>query len=262
MKLENRVAVVTGGGRGLGQAIALAFAEQGAAVVIAEVDLPAGEKVVEKIGGLGRRSLGVKADVTDKIEVEEMVKVTIQEFGRIDIVVNSAGVTMVGPSIKLEETSWDKTLDTDLKGVFLCCQAAAREMIKQKSGNIINIASGAGIVALPERAAYCSAKAGVIMLTKVLACEWAGRGIRVNAIAPGYCRTEMLMDLVRRGLYDEKVVARRTPMGRLGSPEEIGKAAVFLAADDSSFVTGHTLVVDGGWSAYGYLESWLDQPRE
>jgi len=262
MKLENRVAVVTGGGRGLGQAIALAFAEQGASLVIGEIDLPAGEKVVEKIGSLGRRSLAVKADVTNKKEVEEMVRVARQEFGRIDIVVNSAGVTMVCPSEKLEETSWDKALDTDLKGVFLCCQAAAREMIKQKSGNIINIASGAGVVALPERAAYCSAKAGVIMLTKVLACEWAGRGIRVNALAPGYCRTEMTMDLVRRGLYDEKVVARRTPMGRLGSPEEIGKAAVFLASDESSFVTGHTLVVDGGWSAYGYLESWLDQPRE
>jgi len=262
MRLKDEVALVTGGGRGLGRAMALAFAKEGADVVINEIDMPAAEKVVGEVKALGRRSLAIKADVTSKMEVEEMVKTVMKEFGRIDILVNNAGVSMVGPSEELEESRWDKGIDLDLKGVFLCSQVVGKEMIKQKRGNIINIASIAGIVGLPARASYCSAKAGVIELTKVLACEWARYNINVNAIAPGYCRTEMLEDLIKRGLYDEKAVVGRCPAGRLGKPEDIANAAVFLALDESNYVTGHTLVVDGGWSVYGYLQSWLDEARE
>lgn len=253
MELENKVALVTGGGQGIGQAIALAFARGGADVVIGEIDMTAAEKVVAEVKALGCRAMAVKADVSIKKEIEEMVEAVTKEFEKIDILVNNAGVSVVAPSEELEESRWDKGINIDLKGVFLCSQIVGRGMIKRKKGNIINIASIAGIVALPARATYCSAKAGVIMLTKVLACEWAKYHINVNAIAPGYVKTELVEDLIRKGQYDEDALVKRAPAGRMGVPEDIANAAVFLAADRSNYITGHTLVVDGGWSAYGYL---------
>lgn len=261
MRLENKVALITGGGRGLGRAMALAFAVEGADVVISEIDMTVAKKVVGEVKGKGRRSLAVEADVSAKTEVEAMVTTIVREFGRIDIFVNNAGVSMAAPSEELAEQDWDKALDIDLKGVLLCSQVVGREMIRQKRGNIINIASIYGLFGVPWRAAYCSAKAGVISLTQTLACEWARHNINVNAIAPGFIRTDMVKDFIKRGILDEKGVAGRSPAGRLGEPEEIAHAAVFLASDESSFITGHTLVVDGGWSAYGYLQSWLDETR-
>ena len=262
MRLKDKVALVTGGGRGLGRAMAQGFAKEGADVVINEIDMPAAGRVVGEVKALGRRSLAIKADITNKTEVEGMVETIMREFGRIDILVNNAGVSVVAPSEELEESRWDRGIDIDLKGVFLCSQLVGKEMMTQKRGNIINIASVAGIVGLPARACYGSAKAGVIALTKVLACEWARYNINVNAIAPGFCRTEMVEDLIKKGHFYEQAIARRTPAGRLGEPEDIAHAAVFLASEESSFITGHTLVVDGGWSAYGYLESWLGETRE
>jgi NAD(P)-dependent dehydrogenase (short-subunit alcohol dehydrogenase family) len=262
MKLKDKVALITGAGRGLGRAMALAFAKEGAHVVISEIDMLAAEKVVDEVKALGRRSLGIKANVADKREVEEAVRTIMREFGKIDILVNNAGVVVVGPSQELEESNWDRIIDVDLKGVFLCSQVVAREMIRQRGGNIVNIASTAGMMGLPERASYCSAKAGVIGLTRVLACEWARYNINVNAIAPGFCRTEMVRDSIRKGRFDEKAIVRKVPAGRMGEPEDIANAAVFLASEGSNYITGHTLVVDGGWSAYGYLESWLDKIKE
>lgn len=264
MKLKDKVALITGGGRGLGRAIALAFAKEGADIVISEIDMPAAERVSGEVKTLGRHSLAIKADVTNKMEIEEVVKaiLNIKELGKIDILVNNAGVAMVRPSEELEEADWDKGLNIDLKGVFLYSQVVGKEMSRQKRGNIINIASIYGLFGVPARASYCSAKAGVISLTKVLACEWARYNINVNAIAPGFIRTDMVKDLIKRGIFDEKAVAGRTPAGRLGEPEEIANAAVFLASDESSYITGHTLVIDGGWSVYGYLQSWLDETRK
>ncbi|MCD6570495.1 MAG: glucose 1-dehydrogenase [Deltaproteobacteria bacterium] len=262
MGLENKVALVTGGGRGIGRAIALAFAKKGADIVINEIDMPAAEKVVAEVKALGCRSIGVKADVSIKKEIEGMVETAIKEFGKIDILVNNAGISIVGPSEELEESRWNKGIGIDLNGVFFCSQVVGREMINRKRGNIINIASIAGIGALPIRATYCTAKGGVIMLTKSLACDWARYNIRVNAIAPGYIKTEMVEDLIKKGQYDEEALARRAPAGRMGLPEDVANAAVFLASDESDYIAGHTLVVDGAWSVYSYLQSWLDEGRK
>ena len=245
----------------MGRAMALAFADEGADVAINEIDMALAEKVVSEVIAKERRALAVKADVSIKAEVEAMVTTIVKELGRTDILVNNAGVSMAARSEELEEEDWDKALDVDLKGVLLCSQMVGREMIRQKRGNIINIASIYGLFGVPWRAAYCSAKAGVISLTQTLACEWARHHINVNAIAPGFIRTDMVKDFIQKGIFDEKAIAGRSPAGRLGEPKEIANAAVFLASDESSFITGHTLVVDGGWSVYGYLQSWLDETR-
>lgn len=262
MRLKNKKALVTGGGRGLGRAIALAFAREGADVAIAEIDMASAEKVVTEVKSIGRRSMATKTDISNKKEIQEMVQAVVREFGNIDILVNNAGISMVARSEDLSEQDWDKAFNINLKALFFCSQAVCKEMVKQKGGKIINIASIYGLFGVPERVAYCTSKAGVISLTQTLACEWAKYRINVNAIAPGLIKTEMVKDLIRRGIFDEKAVAARSPAGRLGEPDEIANGALFLASDESNFINGHTLVVDGGWSAYGYLQSWLDETRK
>lgn len=259
MRLENKVSLITGAGRGLGQAIALAFAREGSDIVINDINLPEAEKTAGEVEALERRSLAIKADVSNKAEVEEMVKNVIQEFGKIDILVNNAGISIVGASAELEESRWRRGLDILLTGVFFCSQVVGKEMIKQNNGKIINIASLAGLGGFPERACYCSAKAGVISLTKVLASEWARHNIHVNAIAPGSIKTSMVEDLIKKGFYAEKALTSRIPLGRLGTPEDIADVAVFLASDEARYITGQTIVADGGWNAYSYLQSWLDE---
>jgi NAD(P)-dependent dehydrogenase (short-subunit alcohol dehydrogenase family) len=186
-----------------------------------------------------------------------MVREVITQFGKIDILVNNAGMATVGHSEDLAEDIWRRGIDVMLTGVFFCSQAAGKEMIKQKSGKIINIASVNGIEAFPERACYCSAKAGVMALTKVLGCEWAGHNINVNAVAPGYVETDLVKNLVSQGTLDVNELAGRTPDGKLASSDDIANTVVFLASEDSKHIVGQTIVVDGGWTAYGYLESWL-----
>jgi NAD(P)-dependent dehydrogenase (short-subunit alcohol dehydrogenase family) len=258
MRLKGKSALVTGASRGIGRAVALALAKEGSDVVVnCSSSVPEANKVTREINKLGRRSFSIKADVADKAAVEKMVKEVVNHFGSLDILVNNAGMAIVSPSEKLEESLWRRGIDVMLTGVFFCSQAAGKVMIKQRSGKIINIASINGIEAFPERVSYGSAKAGVMQLTRTLGCEWAKYNINVNAIAPGYIKTQLVMDLLAKGVYNEKELARRTPAGRLGECDDVADAVVFLASEESKYIIGQTIVVDGGWSAYGYLESWL-----
>jgi NAD(P)-dependent dehydrogenase (short-subunit alcohol dehydrogenase family) len=248
--LEGRVALITGGRRGIGRAIALALAEAGADVALGDRVIDDGqlEKVAAEIKELGRRSLALQADITKKAEVDGLVEKIVAEFGAIDILVNNAAMNIRAPLLELNEEGWDKVIDTDLKGYYLCSQAVGKVMVKQKRGNIINIASTAAMGASPEMGAYCIAKAGVVMLTRVLALELAQYNIRVNAVAPYLVKTRF-----SQPLWDDaetlKQIESEIPMGRLAEPEDIVGSVLFLASDESAYVTGHTIVVDGGSSA-------------
>ena len=263
MRLKDKVSLVTGASRGIGRAIALACAREGAEVAInCSASVKEAEEVAKEIKALGRRALVVQADVADKAAVNEMVKKVIDEFGRIDILVNNAGMSVVGASAELAEERWRRGIDVMLTGVFFCSQAAGKEMIKRRYGKIINIVSINGIGAFPERASYGAAKAGVMQLTSTLGCEWARHNLNVNAIGAGYVKTHLVKDLIEKGILDEKELINRTPSGRLGKCEEIADAVVFLASEESKYIVGQTIAVDGGWSAYGYLESWLAKSKE
>jgi len=245
--LEGKVAIVTGGRRGIGKAIALAFAEAGADVAVcSQTGDDRLAAVAEDIKKIGRRSVAVRADVSQKADVDNMVQRVIDEFGRIDILVNGAGMWIPGQTVlECSEDNWDRVIDVDLKGVYLCCQAAGRKMVDQKSGNIVNVASRAGVYPRPSAGAYCTSKAGVVMLTRQLALELAEYNIRVNAIAPGWVKTDMNIH-IRTSSEVEKQLAEGVVMGRLGEGEDISGLAVFLASDGSSYITGQTVVVDGG----------------
>jgi NAD(P)-dependent dehydrogenase (short-subunit alcohol dehydrogenase family) len=258
MKLQGKAALVTGASRGIGRVIALYLAGEGADVAVnCASSILEAEKVAREIKKLGRNSVVIKADVADKASVEKMVNEVIEQFGKIDILINNAGMATVAPSEKLEEKLWRRGIDVMLTGAFFCSQAAGKEMIRQKSGKIVNIASINGIVAFPERASYCSAKAGVMALTKVLASEWAKHNINVNAVAPGYVETELVSSLVAQGKLQMNELMARTPSGKLASAEDVAETVVFLVSDSSKSINGQTIVTDGGWTAYGYLESWL-----
>lgn len=262
MKLRDKVSLVTGSSRGIGRAIALAFAGEGADVAInCTASVESAREVAKEIESLGRRAAVIQADVSDKAAVNNMVEKVVDEFGSIDILVNNAGMSVVDASVKLEESRWKRGIDVMLTGVFFCSQAVGKEMIKRKGGKIINIASINGIGAFPERVCYSCAKAGVIQMTRVLGCEWAKYNINVNAVAPGYVKTYLVDDLEEKGLLDVAELAARTPLGRLAELAEIADAAVFLASEESKFIEGQTIVIDGGWTAYGYLESWLAESR-
>jgi len=263
MRLKGKVSLVTGASRGIGRSIALALAGEGATVALnCSASIDAAQKVAREIRELGQSAIVIRADVAIKSEVDAMVKRVVDEFGKIDILVNNAGMSVVGASEELEERRWRRGIDVMLTGVFFCSQAVGKEMIKQRIGKIINIASVNGILAFPERVCYSCAKAGVIQLTKVLGCEWARYNISVNAIAPGYTKTYLVEELAEKGTIDMNELATRTPLGRLAEPEEIADVVIFLASEESKYMEGQTIVVDGGWSGYGYLESWLAKSRQ
>ena len=253
MKLKDKVALVTGGSRGIGKAICMAFASEGAAVAVNATTFEGADRTAEEIRRGGGRAMAVKANVAEPGEVSEMVDKVVAQFGRLDILVNNAGISMAKPSAEIPLEDWKRAIDIDLNGVFYCSQAAGRQMLRQKGGNIINMSSMYGIVVAPARAAYSTSKGGINAMTKVLAVEWAGSNIRVNAICPGYITTELITDLIGRGVLDEAKLARRCPMGRLGNVDEVAKVALFLASEDSSYINGQSIVVDGGWSVYGYI---------
>jgi NAD(P)-dependent dehydrogenase (short-subunit alcohol dehydrogenase family) len=249
--LHGKIAIITGGGRGLGATLGVGLAQYGAEIVIAEIDETEVSKTQKRIADVGGKSHFIKTDVTYKESVQAMVD-EVKQSGRIDILVNNAGTSVRGPAEDVTEEGWDTVLDVNLKSQFLCAQAVGRVMIAQQSGNIINIASVVGQrglfhpydLALP----YCCSKGGVIQLTKALAAEWAKHGIRVNAIAPTYLWTDLTRHLFENEDFKNFILGK-IPMGRLVNPEEVIGAAVFLASEASSMVTGHVLNVDGGWLA-------------
>lgn len=245
--LQDRVAIVTGARRGIGKAIALTFARAGADVAVCDYVIEGGEleAVAEEIRAIGRRSLAHQTDVSRKSEVDSFVKAVENELGPVDILVNNAGISRGSVLIQQTEEEWQAVIDTNLKGCFLCSQAVGKGMIERRKGNIINIASGAGIRGFAGRNAYNVSKAGIIMVTKVLARDLAKYGIRVNALAPTNLKTEMT-----RGLWENpKALAAeeaRIPLGRLGEVDDMTGPALFLASDASSYITGDTIVIDGG----------------
>ena len=250
-RLAGKTAVVTGSTRGIGLAIAKSFIREGARVVVNSRSAADCEAVA---GGLGPFAVALAADLSRSDDVRRLARESEAALGGApDVLVNNAGQPRVAPSEELPESDYRDTLDLNLNGYFVLSQDVARGMLARGSGAIINISSIFGLIAVPQRLAYCVSKAALNMMTKVMAIEWAARGVRVNAIAPGYVETEFIGGLIARGVLDPTKLARRTPMGRLGSSDEIAEAALFLATPAASFVTGEILTVDGGWSSYGFL---------
>jgi NAD(P)-dependent dehydrogenase (short-subunit alcohol dehydrogenase family) len=248
--LANRVAVVTGGRRGIGRAIALALAGAGADIAICDrtVDDDQLNAVADEVKRLGQRSMAVKADITSKADIDNLVQKVVAEFGTIDILVNNAAMNIRAPLLELREDGWDKVINTDLKGCFLCAQTVGKQMVSQKRGNIINIASTAAMHPAPEMGAYCIAKAGVVMLTRILALELAQYNIRVNAVAPSMVKTKFSQPLWGDPETLKQIEAG-IPLGRMAEPSDIVGSVLFLSSDASSYITGHTIVVDGGSGA-------------
>jgi len=243
MQLANQVALITGGARGIGREIALAFAKEGADLALFDVNPEPLAQTVAELRALGRRAEGLSVDVTDGKQVDEGVAKVLDKLGRIDILINNAGVTKDGLLIRMDDAQWDRVININLRGTFLCTRAAAKQMLKQRRGRIVSIASIVGIIGNPGQANYAASKAGVIGLTKAVAKELASRGITVNAIAPGFIKTEMtdaLPEEAKRRLMDA------IPMGTLGEPRDVAQAALFLVSDAARYITGHVLVVDGG----------------
>ena len=244
LSLENRTALVTGAARGIGKAIAESLAERGANIVIVDLELASAEEAASEIAGkTGREVLALEADVSDNASVKTMVKEALKKFGKIDVLVNNAGITRDGLLMRMKEKDWDLVLDINLKGAFNCAQALARPMMKARYGRIINITSVSGIVGQAGQTNYSSSKAGLIGFTKALAKEVGSRNITVNAVAPGFIETVLTDDLPEE-IKDFSM--KLTPMGRFGKPEDIANAVAFLASEESSFITGVTLQVDGG----------------
>lgn len=253
-RLQNRVAIVTGAGRGIGFGIAKALCSEGAITIIAEIDGELGRKAAEALSGDGCTAIFYPVDISDARTIAPMVEDVRGRFHRIDILVNNAGMGQRVPSADLAEADWRRAIDVMLTGTFLCCQAVGRVMIADRRGVILNVSSIA-TGGWPMRAAYCSAKAGIIGLTEVLAVEWAEHGIRVNAIAPGITNTELVQQAVASGVAKMEQYEGRIPFRRLAEVDEIARAALFLVSDDASYITGSTLRADGGWVAYQYFST-------
>jgi len=244
--LTNKYAIVTGAGRGLGRSMAIGLANAGA--VVAATDIIDMKSTVKEVNNFEKRSFGLKVDVSKKSDVELMVQKVLKNFPRIDILINNAGILKMSPAETFKEDDWEKVLKVNLTGQYLCAQAVGKQMITQKSGSIINIASVAGLFGSAQSLAYGVSKAGIILMTKTLAVEWGKHNIRVNAICPGVFATDMTDEFLKNKQVWEPMKAR-IPLGRYATPDELVGTAVYLASDASTYMTGHSLVIDGGWTA-------------
>jgi 3-oxoacyl-[acyl-carrier protein] reductase len=241
--LSGKTALVTGGGRGIGKAIVLELAGQGADVVVSDIDLVSAEQTADEVQKMGVRSIAVKADVSKAEDVEAMVQKSIEAMGKIDILVNNAGITRDTLLMRMEEKDWDLVLSINLKGAFLCTKAVVRPMMKQRSGKIVNIASVVGLMGNAGQANYAASKAGLIGLTKATAKEVATRNIQVNAVAPGYIETDMTAHLPQEA---KDAFLGQIPMKRPGTPQDVAKVVTFLSSPASDYITGQVIPIDGG----------------
>ena len=252
MRFREKAVLITGGGSGLGAEMAAALAREGASVLINDLDIERAEHIAKQIQVNGGNATFVGGDVSSLKDVQSMVDCGLKAFGKIDILVNNAGIAdTITPTLEQDIEQWQRIVDIHLRGSYLCSKLVGKTMIENNYGKIINISSIAGVVGLPKRNAYSSAKAGITMFTRVLASEWAKFGINVNAIAPGYILTPMVENLLSNNKVAEEKVRRRIPLGHFGEPSDIAAAVLFLASDEAKYITGVCLPVDGGWSAYG-----------
>jgi NAD(P)-dependent dehydrogenase (short-subunit alcohol dehydrogenase family) len=248
-RLEGKVALITGGSKGLGRAIADALAGAGAAVCLVSRHADEGEKVAAEIrGATASRAIALEADVSDSAQVNRMVEQAIRELGHVDILVNNAGMNIRNSVVDYSDEDWNRVLQTNLSSAFYCCRAVGPHLIERGWGRVVNLASIMALTSLPGRCAYTASKAGLIGLTKTLALEWAPHGVTVNAICPGPFATEMNIPLLENPEVREQFTSR-IPLGRWGNVEEVGAAALYLSSEPAAFVTGHTLYIDGGWTA-------------
>jgi len=243
MRLKGKTALITGGARGIGRAIALTFAREGADIVVADVNLEVAGKTASEIEAMGRGALALEMDVTDYQKVEEGINKILDKFGKVDILVNNAGITKDNLLLRMSQAEWDAVINVNLKGTFNCIKAVSKPMVKQRSGRIISIASIIGLMGNWGQANYAASKAGIIALTKTVAKELASRNINANAVAPGFIQTDMTAKL------PEDVKAKMMeaiPVAKLGTPEDVANVCLFLASEESSYITGQTITVDGG----------------
>ena len=247
MKLQHKTAIVTGGGTGIGKAIALAFAEEGASIAICGKKIDQLEKVSSLLGNVGEKVLYGSCDITSPNDIAHFIKEVLERFGTIDILVNNAGVASSGNILTTTEEEWNHVLATDLTGIFRMSKTVIPHMVSQSKGKIINIASIAGIVGFSQSAAYVAAKGAVINLTREMALDFAKDNITVNSIAPGIIKTDMTKEIQENDAI-RKSFLERIPLGRFGTPEDIAHVAVFLASEDADYITGQTIVADGGWT--------------
>ncbi len=243
MRLQDKVALITGGARGIGRAIAIVFAKEGADVVVADVNLEIAQKTALEIEGLGVKALALEMDVTNYDQVEEGINKILDKMGKVDILVNNAGITKDNLLLRMSPADWDAVINVNLKGTFNCIKAVSRPMVKQRSGRIISIASIIGLIGNPGQANYAASKAGIIALTKTVAKELASRNINANAVAPGFIQTEMTAKLPEDL---KKKMLEAIPLAKLGTPEDVANVCLFLASDESSYITGQTITIDGG----------------
>jgi NAD(P)-dependent dehydrogenase (short-subunit alcohol dehydrogenase family) len=253
-RLQDRVAIVTGGGRGIGKAVALAYAREGADIVVVARSSGEINQAATEIEALGRRVLAVQADVSKPDDVKRMVATVLREFGKVEILFNAAGLRAVAPSEELPFKDWKQVVEANLTGSFLCSQAVFGPMKDAEYGKIIMMGSMQAHSGAPFRIAYIASKTGLVGLTRGLGVEWAKHGINVNILSPGYFETDIILHQIKIGQLDLEAIKQRTPMERIGKMEDLTGPAIFLASSESDFMCGQALIIDGGWMAYGFLQ--------